>query len=242
MKDNFNKLADAFDTIGKKIETVSEKIQKVKSDIEKVNEDLESGKAERIIGDYIGEKIKGDLEKIYNNSVSAFYKSYEPIYYTRLNSLYNMYNIVYNKNNYSVDDKIGYEYALPTYNNRQFEDTQHRVEAKYIYEKMFVEGWHGGATHSNKRDFKFRTYPAGFEMAYRTPYDQQEAEANGVPRFGLWSYYKVQRESISPKKNAQNQIKRYEKGKSNSSGSDKQKRVQEGIQYFRNRYDFFKQY
>lgn len=141
----------AFDRLVNDIERIEKKLTRF-------SDDLESGKITDKIFRESSKMIKDDYDSIYRSCVDIYYDSYDPDYYNRQGSLYSMYDVVV------TDEDIEY--------NEDFEyasNWQHRVDNKYIFDKMWMEGWHGGATPTEKRDMFSRPYPEGYEMAYRKP-------------------------------------------------------------------------
>ena len=71
---------------------------------------------------------------ICENAVDAFYSDYSPHMYHRKGSLHETYKVEINK-------KGDFSFQL----GHEFMTKQHRVDNEYIYDYMFVLGWHGGA-------------------------------------------------------------------------------------------------
>lgn len=205
--------------------------------------DLKSGKIAKDAADLAGKDVVKDLNAIHKKAVDVFYNSYEPDYYDRQYSLYDMFDIEYD--NGIVRVNVGPKYAFADWKNVEDPDTQHRVGVGYVYKKMFVEGWHGGATPTGKLDNDGRSYPPGYQMAYRRPvFDVYKNSEYGMylymKRFGYWSYRKVAKMSGSPMQIINKQRDAYLNNKKNTSGSTKKERIQNGINEVFSRYELFK--
>lgn len=88
------------------------------------------------------EQCGKEMEEGYREIIDKYYE-YPQKMYKRSNSLYNAYEIEYGNgildSKINLVDKVG--------------DGSHRVDEvdpKYIYEHMYVEGWHGGANGKGK--------------------------------------------------------------------------------------------
>lgn len=93
------------------------------------------------------EDIEEKLIKIADSIIDDYYKDGKRTVYDPTHSLYKAYKI--NDNNDIESDP-----SLITDDPSLIPDT-HRVGPEYIYEHMFLEGWHGGAA----------------ELGYKIPYD-----------------------------------------------------------------------
>lgn len=74
-------------------------------------------------------RILRDQEKIIKSAIEKYY-SVPKRYYKRTKSLFKVYKM----------DDYGFEFSP------EFMPDVHRVSNEYIYDKMFIEGYHGGAT------------------------------------------------------------------------------------------------
>lgn len=197
-------------------------INKLVEPMQKLSDAYESGKLEKEINQKISQKAKKDLDKIFNTCVEEYYNSYDPEFYKdRKGSLYDMYDVV------SGEEDIEWETG-------PFSDKTHRVGNQYIFDKMWMEGWHGGATYSEKLDYFRRPYPDGYEMAYRKPVGEiKRKKKNGefgksIKPYSLWSYREVEK-SRPIQEMADEQLDNYENGKDNYSNNTLSKTIQECI-------------
>lgn len=236
------------------LKEIKDDLMKLKKDISEVRKDIDSGKFKKDIWKAIYKYMEEDYKNIFRTSVDNYYNSkiFQPKYYAkdRQYSLRDMYNIEYDK-----DDIIRWEtdgwYAYNKWRSAGEGDNFHRIGPEYIFEKMFVEGWHGGATPSSKLDYFRRSYPAGFQMAYRTPVEEEPQKGKPIqkkdgsprkliPRFGLWSHYPVAKEEMSPEETIEWQLDLYDDGKNNYSGHTADERVDSGFEDIMSRYNLFK--
>ena len=100
--------------------------------------------------DELFQTIKADLQGIYQNAVAEFYSSYSPSFYGRTGSLYNLIQFSENK------DEVKWEFDPGSATSMRAGGT--------VYELAFRQGYHGGATGTDKRG-ESRGVPS-----YRTPF------------------------------------------------------------------------
>lgn len=79
-------------------------------------------------------KIEKNVKKQWKSAINEFYNSYNPIYYSRSYSLYNLLSTRITSDNI---------YISTDSNNL---NGSYRVDDDYIYDIIYKEGWHGGAT------------------------------------------------------------------------------------------------
>ena len=121
-----------IDTSG--IKRAAKKIQKLVNSIET---------AENKTNEEIPKKAAPEIERAARTAVEDWYMAYSPDYYNRKESLLHVYDVkpqVGLVNVHLSSDELG----------------GHRVSNDYIYNLMFLQGWHGGALHD------------GFPPLYRT--------------------------------------------------------------------------
>lgn len=119
--------------------------------------------------------VKNGLKLIADSGIDKYYyddydKPEEPGHYRRKYDLYNVFSIVVN------DDiwKISYDYK----NMKK----QHRVSNEYIFNWMFIKGYHGGA-------YKGEGHPNPGEPWWRYPISYTDPLGNTAMKFAKGSDY-----------------------------------------------------
>lgn len=133
-------------------------------------------------------RILRDQEKIIKSAIEKYY-SVPKRYYKRTKSLFKVYKM----------DDYGFEFSP------EFMPNVHRVSNEYIYDKMFIEGYHGGATKGP--DDLFQT-PIPWEMAYRRPV--RIFGKSDLPAFSLWSFTQPRKSNPSPNELIDIGLEKYE--------------------------------
>lgn len=220
--DEFQEAIDFFNKLSKGAKQISDDIQS-KRFIKKLSEYTFS-----------------DYDVIYNTCIDEYYNAYEPDYYKpdRKFGLRDMFS-------FEVDEEDNEFYLNSGPDMPGFDglEKKHRVDNQYIYDKMWMEGWHGGATYSEKLDYFKRPYPSGYEMAYRKPVkDIPRMRKNKKPgkpirKYSLWSYREVAKtESVESMVNEQ--MGKYDNGEANYSNHTADERFED----FCFTYDLFKDF
>ena len=133
--------------------------------------------SKKIAGTATKAKALKDILRAKRKAVSDFYDSYGPMYYSRCYSLYNFLTI-----KQAGDTGIILQMDESKMNG-------HRVSPSYIYQYVFKQGYHGGAT-GGPPDAAGKPHPG--RMVWRTPHisvDQQSA-------YKYWGNQAVQSDSI----------------------------------------------
>ena len=123
-----------IDTSG--IKRAAKKIQKFADSIEN---------AKNKTNEEIPQKAAPEIEKAARTAVEDWYMAYQPVSYERTESLLHVYDVKPQTGLVNVhlsSDELG----------------GHRVSSDYIYNLMFLQGWHGGALHDGFPPLK-RTGP-----------------------------------------------------------------------------------
>ncbi len=128
----------------------------------------------------IAEQKLKKAKEICEAEIDRFYEEYEPMVYHRKNGLYNTYKL-----------KITNEGQLIFELGEELMEKRHRVDNAYIYEKMFKEGWHGGA---DKGDY----HPNPGKNYWRTPHEDDIE--HGINAYSYWWSTPAKR-SVSPYEN-----------------------------------------
>ena len=185
-------------------------LKRVLQNLEVLKNDMESGKFAYSFASYCAPLVTKDLEKIFKTSIDEYY-TYPKKYYKRTKSFYKTY-------------KITNSGTIITYTaNSGLMPGSHRVSSEYIYDYMFAQGFHGGAT-KGKPDMFNRPFPGA--MALRTPVPQFATPQ--VPAYSLWSKNHAG-QTEAPETQINNNINAYENGGANTSGSTLQERVDSAL-------------
>lgn len=83
---------------------------------------------------------KKKLEEFFRNSVREFYADYTPHFYGRKLGLYQTMDIQFNEDGYVDDDDVG-----SLYDASKMHSGRGGYSGAALFEKTFVEGYHGGA-------------------------------------------------------------------------------------------------
>lgn len=167
---------------------MANKLKEQEAKIRKLIDLIDSGKAQKDIVENVNKKQKKKMEKIGKSAIDEYYDM-PRTYYDPTHSLYNAYKIENNNG----------DIVINTDDPSLIPDV-HRVSSEYIYEKMFVEGWHGGAEFDNGKMSIPVIYPV-------KPYDGR----NGRP----WEYqnkkakWKPAVQGVSPKKTIDDAVEEY---------------------------------
>ena len=118
-----------------------------------------------------GEYQQKRISEIFTSAVDRFYASYDPFYYQRAHSLYDLLDI-HGKNVYGIleDEDITEDNLFDKSVVTPFE---RGGGAEGLYELVFKHGYHGGAKGTDANEEKRS------RMSYRTPY----------PHFKHWGRY-----------------------------------------------------
>ncbi len=109
----------------------------------------------------IGSKMK--------SAIKTYYDSYKPMLYDRERSLYGVFRF----------DITSSSYALIL--DPAFLQGVHRVADDWIYDKMFKEGFHGGAPHNGGMYWRWPSKPIGNIGRYSMWYPWGEALQTAAP-------------------------------------------------------------
>lgn len=118
-----------------------------------LEDDLNSGKLDKVIINSIPfKKWRKNLRKDVLNVIDDYYNSYSPSFYDRKYSLRRFY-----ESDRSFTDDMDIITDTPN-----IILGKHRVSNEYIYNKMFVEGWHGGANIDGNMLIPYRKPPIAY--------------------------------------------------------------------------------
>lgn len=142
----------------------------------------------------IGKELKPicqkDIKKIINRCISDFYHTYKPKYHKRSYSLRYMYKIK------ATSDCITINYSP------RFTTVRHRAPKSYIFDIVFMQGYHGGATDiSASKIQKWGEHPDPGTPYWRTPH----------PEYTSWGIPAKQDES--PRNRIRDALNEYQNGK-----------------------------
>ena len=188
---------------------------------------------DKIIDDLVEEISNGvcdDLDEMFERNINQhFYKRYNPHRYRRKGSLFKTYKIKKTKSGVSWDFSPEY---MP--------EGLHRADNEYIFQKSFIEGFHGGADRINKvEESRYKQpHPDGVTPYWRTPFPNAHLKIENPYQF--WYSTPALQESISPMKGIEMDLKNYWSGKSPTSTKKKYKdRVEDAFSLIKGRYRLF---
>ncbi len=145
------------------------------------------GLKEKVFREF-GEYQQKEVTRLFKEAVKQFYDSYDPDFYPRSRSLYNALNL--EPDEYGIiDEQIDSDSLFSAEGVTPFE---RGGGSQGLYEHVVMEGWHGGATGTDKR-VKTREVPS-----YRAPYD----------RYSRWGH--VAFRTMPPHDLAMNSIRKHE--------------------------------
>lgn len=81
----------------------------------------------------IEKRFEKDVNKVIKRAINDFYRTFKPDYYKRKYSLRSMYKLTIKDGEYTIDY------------SHKYTDKTHRASNEYIFNLVFVKGWHGGA-------------------------------------------------------------------------------------------------
>lgn len=129
-------------------------------------------------------RVKDELYDSFYEVMSEFYSSYEPWLYKRHSKGLELLLEIEIKNGKVIGSLDATN--LPS----------HRVSNDYIYDTVFKEGWHGGASKG--------PWSPGTTLYYRKPTPRQ-ASIQGIPAYSKWGR-KAERSGFSPKDESINRM------------------------------------
>lgn len=118
------------------------------------------------INDTYDRRIKFNLDLIAQNAIDSFYEDYYPLVYSRQEDLYKTYKIIITQDDRKID--FGPQYM----------NGGHRAGTEYIYNRMFVHGYHGGAPHAGGYYWRWPSPGRAYKM--------------GMPPFYTWYPFSVE--------------------------------------------------
>ena len=151
---------------------------------------------------------KNDLNRIFIACIDKFYADYNPTFYRREGSLYSTYKLT--SRGGVLSHNFGAQYMPQSYEH------SHRVPNQYIYDQMFLQGYHGGAhTIAPEKVEQWGAHPDPESQTpwYRTPHPSR-GEKNPYSR---WSSRSAA-QSTPPADDIREQLQQYEDGKASTIG------------------------
>lgn len=151
----------------------------------------------------LAEQYEADLNEIARLCIKKFYDDYKPKFYRRKYSLYHAYRIL--NNGGVIDIEYSHEFMLDTH--------KHRVDKKYIFEKVFNEGWHGGAhTISSENAKLWGAHPDNKTPFWRIlpPYNKE-----GIKPYITGWHKEPAKKTIPPRHRIETEIGNYISNKPN---------------------------
>lgn len=178
---------------------IRKQLKQLKDDLQEVVDDIP--KIKRDVANEISLQWYEDLDEIFTISIDKFYADYEPKFYRRTGSLYSVYKLT--RHNGIINWDFGAQYMPDT----------HRVDNQYIYDWVFLQGYHGGAnTIAESKVDKWGEHPHEGQPWYRTPHPSL-----GVTPYTAWSKYYAKK-TMPPALRIETQLKKYQEGKSDLIG------------------------
>ena len=208
---------------------ILEQLEQLEKDIEEVANNATNIKKD--VAREAANQIYDDLDYIFVACIDKYYADFDPVFYRREGSLYHTYELT-NKNGI-VTRNFGPQYMPQAY------DHYHRVSNKYIYEQMFLKGYHGGAhTIDPDKVEEWGEHPKDGTPWYRTPHPSR-----GVKNpYSMWSDRDGVAISTPPANDIAEQLEQYEDGKASTIGRGAADALDSAWDLVLNRYNLFNNY
>lgn len=204
----------------KTINNIRKQFNQLRDDIKEVADNVSTIKKEVV--KEIALQWYEDLDEIFTLCIDKFYSEYDPTFYRRTGSLYKVYKL--SNHNGFVKWDFGPQYMPDT----------HRVNNQYIYDWVFLQGYHGGAhTIAKDKVDKWGEHPHDGQPWYRTP-----PPSVGVTPYTSWSEYYAKK-TMPPAVRIEMQLKKYQNGKSDLIGRGMNDAVNPAWELVLGRYNLF---
>ena len=192
-----------------------EELMQLAIDLRTFSDDLKNGNYEKQIGEEVALNIYEYMSEMFETCIEQYYGDYSQKYYKRTNSLYDVYDLKLDGT--KVTWHFGPEHIKHS----------HRVSNDYIYQKMFVEGWHGGAN-------KGPNHPSVGTPWYRSPVPFfLHKEPPGTRPYSRWSSIEgAAKSDPSPYKDIDTKIDEYQE-------KELPKIIEDAKELVTNRYNIF---
>ena len=207
--------------IRKEIKQLIKDALEVKENAKKIKQDVAKEAASQVYE---------DLDSIFIACIDKFYADYDPTFYRREGSLYHTYELT-NKNGV-ISRNFGAQYMPQSYEH------SHRVSNQYIYDQMFLQGYHGGAhTIASEKVEQWGEHPEDGTPWYRTPHPSR-----GVKNpYNRWSSRSA-KQSTAPADDIREQLQQYEDDKASTIGRGAADALDNAWDLVLNRYNLFNNY
>lgn len=215
--------------IRKEIAQLKKDALEVRDNTKKIKQDVAKESARQVYE---------DLNAIFVACIDKFYADYDPTFYRREGSLYRTYELT-NKNGV-ISRNFGEQYMPQTYKH------SHRVSNKYIYEQMFLKGYHGGAhTIDPDKVEQWGEHPDDGIPWYRTPHPSRGVK-NPYNRWSdSWENSEGKgsaEQSTSPADDIMEQLEQYENNKASMIGRGASDALDAAWDLVFSRYNLFNNY
>ena len=147
------------DSIHSIIDEIHARAQTIQRRVTEAAQDIIPGIKESVFQEF-GEYQQAKVEELFRSAVDQFYAAYSPTYYDRNLSLYNA--LEFEPDEYGIVDEQIDNDSLFSYSG--VSSFERGGGSGGLFERVFMDGWHGGATGTDWRG-ETRTTPS-----YRTPY------------------------------------------------------------------------
>ena len=208
---------------------IRKELAQLKKDLKEVMDDIP--KIKKDVAKECADQIYKDLNNIFVACIDRFYADYEPLFYHRREgSLYHTYKLT-NKNGI-VSRDFGAQYMPQSYEHK------HRAPNQYIYDQMFLQGYHGGAhTIDPSKEEQWGIHPKDGTPWYRTPHPSR-----GVKNpYNRWSE-RAAAQSKPPAQDIIEQLEQYENGKASTIDRGISDAVEASWDSILSRYNLFNNY
>lgn len=212
------------------IESLIRQVKQLQEDLKEVKDDIPKIKKE--VAKEIAAQLYHDLDYIFVTCIDKFYADYDPVFYRREGSLYSTYKLT-NKNGV-ISWNFGAQYMPKAYKH------SHRVSNQYIYDQMFLKGYHGGAhTIAEDKIDEWGEHPKDGTPWYRTPPPIKK----GIPSYTDWSDRNgAEKSEMSPAQNIREELLAYQDEKSTLLGRGVSDVSESAWDLILSRYNLFNNY
>lgn len=209
--------------------SIKKQLAQLRKDLKEVADNTK--KIKKDVAKEMANQVYEDLDSIFTACIDKFYADYDPMFYRREGSLYQTYQLT-NRNGV-ISHSFGPQYMPQAYEH------SHRVSNQYIYDQMFLKGYHGGAhTIAPDKAEEWGEHPKDGTPWYRTPHPSR-----GVKNpYSRWSNRSGAIQSTPPADNIREQLKQYAAGKASAINRGLVDAKDNAWDLVLNRYNLFNNY
>lgn len=210
------------------LKSLVKQVKQLQKDIKEVKDDKTKIKNE--VAKEVAAQWYDDLDYIFVSCIDRFYADYNPTFYRREGSLYSTYKLT--QKNGIVSWNFGAQYMPQAYKH------SHRASNQYIYDQMFLKGYHGGAhTIAEDKVEEWGEHPDDGTPWYRTPHPFR-----GIRPYTDWSEHRAEKSDISPAQRIEEELRLYQNSKSSVLGRGMNDVVESAWDLVLGRYNLFNNY